>query len=374
LKGDGEMKKVAVAIIGNGNISPIYLENLTNLFKDIVYVKGVCDLIPERSARAAENWDIPCIYETMYDAFKDDEIEIILNLTTPKQHYGVAVEALRYGKNTHSEKPMSVNLENAGELLELGRQKSLLVGVAPDTFMGAGIQTCRKLIDEGYIGDPIGCAAYMTGHGHESWHPDPEFYYESGGGPMLDMGPYYVTALLNLLGPVKSLTGISKRMFKTRTITSKEKYGKIIPVKVDTHVNGLMEFANGAVGSIIMSFDMWKSEHPCIEIYGSEGTIQVPDPNGFGGVVKAQRRNDPFTEIPLSHVYSNNCRGLAVADMAMALRTGRKHRANSELAYHALEIMLGFGLSYESGKSYCLQSACQRPEPMPLGLREGELD
>ncbi len=368
------MKKVTVAIIGNGNISPIYLENLTNLFRDIVTVKGVCDLIPERSARAAENWDIPCIYETMYDAFRDEEIEIILNLTTPKQHYGVAIEALRYGKHTHSEKPMSVNLDDAQELLSLSREKGLLVGVAPDTFMGAGIQTCRKLIDEGYIGQPIGCAAYMTGHGHESWHPDPEFYYEAGGGPMLDMGPYYVTALLNLLGPVKSLTGISKRMFKTRTITSKEKYGKVIPVEVDTHVKGLMEFANGAVGSIIMSFDMWKSEHPCIEIYGSEGTIQVPDPNGFGGVVKAQRGNEPFTEIPFSHVYSGNCRGLAVADMAMALRTGRKHRANSELAYHALEIMLGFGRAYESGQFYSLKSSCERPEPMPTGIREGELD
>lgn len=368
------MKKVVVGIVGNGNISPIYLSNLTTVFNNIVEVKGVCDLIPERSARAQENWDIPVVYETMYDMFADDEIEIVLNLTTPKQHYGVAIEALNRGKNTHSEKPMSVSLSDAKELFDLGREKGLLVGVAPDTFMGAGIQTCRKLLDDGYIGQPIGAAAYMTGHGHESWHPDPEFYYELGGGPMLDMGPYYVTALVNLLGPVKRLTGTSRRMFETRTITSKGKYGKVIPVEVDTHVNGIMEFANGAVGSIITSFDMWKSEHPYIEIFGTEGTMQVPDPNGFGGPVRIQRGKGDFYEIPLTHPYDENSRGIAVADMAMALRTGRKHRADSELAYHVLDIMLGFGTSSQTGRHYELSTVCERPAPMPMNVIQGLLD
>ena len=368
------MEKVVVGIVGNGNISPIYLKNLTTVFNQIVQVKGVCDLIPERSAKAAENWNIPVIYETMYDMFQDDEIELVLNLTTPKQHYGVAIEALRHGKNTHSEKPMSVNLSDAKELFDLGREKGLLVGVAPDTFMGGGIQTCRKLLDDGYVGTPIGAAAYMTGHGHETWHPDPEFYYEQGGGPMLDMGPYYVTALVNLLGPVNRLTGTSHRMFETRTITSEKKYGKVIPVEVDTHVNGIMEFENGAVGSIIMSFDMWKSEHPYIEIYGKEGTIQVPDPNGFGGKVRVQRKDGDYYEMPLTHSYTDNERGIAVADMAVALRTGRKHRANSELAYHVLDIMLGFGESSASGKHYTTQSTCERPAPMPMNVIKGQLD
>ncbi len=368
------MEKVIVGIIGNGNISPIYLNNLTTVFDNIVQVKGVCDLIPERSLMASESWDIPVVYENMYDMFKDEEIEIVLNLTTPKQHYGVAIEALRYGKNTHGEKPMSVSLKDAKELFDLGREKGLLVGVAPDTFMGGGIQTCRKLIDDGYIGSPIGAAAYMTCHGHESWHPDPEFYYEPGGGPMLDMGPYYVAALVNLLGPVKRLTGTSHRMFETRTITSKGKYGKVIPVEVDTHINGIMEFENGAVGSIIMSFDTWKSDHPNIEIFGTEGTMQVPDPNGFGGPVRVQRKDGDFFESPLSHPYRENARGVAVADMAMALRTGRKHRASSELGYHVLDIMLGFGVSSASGAHYNLQSTCSRPEPMPMNVIEGELD
>ena len=368
------MDKVVVGIVGNGNISPIYLKNLTTVFNNIVQVKGVCDLIPERSSKAAADWNIPVIYENMYDMFNDKEIEIVVNLTTPKQHYGVAIEALRHGKNTHSEKPMSVSLQDAKMLFDLGKEKSLLVGVAPDTFLGGGIQTCRKLLDDGYIGKPIGAAAYMTGHGHESWHPDPEFYYEQGGGPMLDMGPYYVTALVNLLGPVKFLTGSSRKMFDTRTITSKGKYGKIIPVEVDTHVNGIMEFENGAVGSIIMSFDMWKSEHPNIEIFGTEGTMQVPDPNGFGGPVRIQRMDGDFYELPLTHQYTDNSRGIAVADMAMALRTGRKHRASSELAYHVLDIMLGFGISANTQKHYLLESSCQRPEPMPMNIIKGMLD
>jgi predicted dehydrogenase len=368
------MEKVVVGIVGNGNISPIYLKNLTTVFNKIVQVKGVCDLIAERSDIASKNWNIPVIYETMYDMFKDEEIDIVLNLTTPKQHYGVAVEALRHNKNTHSEKPMSVSLKDARELFDLGKEKGLLVGVAPDTFMGAGIQTCRKLLDDGYIGQPIGAAAYMTGHGHETWHPDPEFYYEQGGGPMLDMGPYYVTALVNLLGPVKRLTGTSHRMFKTRTITSEPKYGKVIPVDVDTHVNGIMEFENGAVGSIIMSFDTWKSDHPNIEIFGTEGTMQVPDPNGFGGPVRVQRKDGDFFEMPLTHPYKDNCRGVAVADMAMALRTGRKHRANSDLGCHVLDIMLGFGKSSSEGKHYELETTCERPEPMPINVINGELD
>jgi len=368
------MKKVTVGIVGNGNISPIYLKSLTTVFNNIVYLKGVCDLIPERSAKAAADWKVPVIYKTMYDMFEDPEIEIVVNLTTPKQHYGVAIEALRHGKNTHSEKPMSVNREDAKELFDLAKEKGLLIGVAPDTFMGAGIQTSRKLIDDGYIGKPIAAAAYMTCHGHESWHPDPEFYYEVGGGPMLDMGPYYTTALINLLGPVKSIMGYSRKMFDTRTITSPGKYGKVIPVEVDTHVAGAMEFASGVIGTMIMSFDMWRAQHPCIEIYGTEGTIEVPDPNGFGGPVRLSRGKGEYYEIPLTHIYSENSRGIAVADMAMALRTGRPHRASGELAFHALDVMLGFGDSSASGRRYDLVTTCARPAPLPTDLVPGYLD
>ncbi len=355
------MKKVPVAIIGNGNISPIYLRNLTEVFNDIVDVKGVCDLIPERSAHASEAFDIPVVYKTMYDAFNDDEIEIIVNLTRPKEHYGVAIEALKAGKNTHSEKPMSVVRENAKELFDLGREKGLLVGVAPDTFLGAGIQTCREILDSGEIGEPIGAAAYMTCHGHESWHPDPEFYYETGGGPMLDMGPYYVTALVNLLGPVERLCGISKKSFAQRMITSKPKNGKIMDVEADTHIAGVMQFKNGATGTIITSFDVWRADNPRIEIYGSKGSMQVPDPNGFSGPVRITKAGGEWQEVPVTRPYSDNSRGLGVWDMANALRYHTPHRTNSALGYHVFDIMLGFTDSDRSGAFYTLSSTCDRP-------------
>lgn len=355
------MEKVPVAIIGNGNISPIYLKNLTQVFGDTVYVKGVCDLIPSRSQSAQKNFNIPVIYETMYDAFNDGEIEIIVNLTRPEEHYGVAIEALKAGKHTHSEKPMSINRENAKALLNLGKEKNLLVGVAPDTFLGAGIQTCREILDSGEIGEPIAAAAFMTCHGHESWHPDPEFYYAEGGGPMLDMGPYYTTALVNLLGPVSRLCGISKKSFPTRTITSEKKKGKVIPVEADTHIAGVMEFQNGAVGTIITSFDVWRADNPRIEIYGSKGSMQVPDPNGFGGPVKITNGAGEWREIPITRPYTENSRGLGVWDMAKALRHGTHHRTNGALAYHVLDIMLGFTDSSRSGMFYHLQSSCERP-------------
>ncbi len=358
------MKKVPVAIIGNGNISPIYLKNLTKVFNDFVYVKGVCDLIPERSQNAQKNFDIPLIYETMYDAFRDDEIEIIVNLTRPEEHYGVALEALKAGKNTHSEKPMSINRENAKELFSLGKAKNLLVGVAPDTFLGGGIQTCREILDSGEIGEPIGAAAFMTCHGHETWHPDPEFYYEAGGGPMLDMGPYYVSALVNLLGPVKRLCGMSKKSFPTRTITSEKKNGKVVPVETDTHIAGIMEFDNGATGTIITSFDIWRADNPRIEIYGTKGSMQVPDPNGFSGPVKISHGSGQWEEVPVTRPYIVNSRGLGVWDMARVLRLGTPHRTNSDFAYHVLDIMLGFTDSSRSDCFYFPQSSCERPAPM----------
>lgn len=360
------MKKVPVAIIGNGNISPIYLENLTKVFNKEVYVKGVCDLLPKRSKNASDKFNIPVIYDTMYDAFCDEEIEIIVNLTRPEEHFGVAIEALKAGKNTHSEKPMSINRQDALTLLELSEEKGLLLGVAPDTFLGAGIQTCREILDSGEIGEPIGAAAFMTCHGHESWHPDPEFYYAKGGGPMLDMGPYYVTALVSLLGPVKRLCGISKKSFSTRVITSEKKNGKIMNVDTDTHIAGIMEFDNSATGTIITSFDVWRADNPRIEIYGTKGSMQVPDPNGFGGPVRISKLGSDWIDIPITRPYSENSRGLGVWDMANALRLKTPHRTSGKLAYHVLDIMLGFTDSSQSGEFYKLKSTCTRPAALPL--------
>jgi predicted dehydrogenase len=243
-----------------------------------------------------------------------------------------------------------------------------LVGGAPDTFLGGGIQTCRKLIDDGWVGKPIASTAFMTCHGHESWHPDPEFYYQYGGGPMFDMGPYYLTALINLMGPVSRVTGSTRITFDKRTITSAPKNGKEIVVEVPTHVAGVLDFTNGAIGTIITSFDVWHAELPRIEIYGTEGTLSVPDPNTFGGPVLLRRYDQKeWKEIPLSHEYSENSRGIGLADMAIALQTGRKHRASGELAFHVLDIMQGIHDASDQGIHYSPISTCERPEALPQG-------
>jgi predicted dehydrogenase len=252
------MKKVKVGIIGCGNISGIYLKNCTQTF-EILEVAACADLIHERAQAQAREYGVPkaCSVEEL---LQDPKIEIVLNLTTPKAHYEVSKAALEAGKHVYVEKPLAVAREDGQAILELAKSKNLLVGCAPDTFLGAGLQTCRKLIDDGWIGEPVAATAFMTCHGHESWHPDPEFYYEIGGGPMLDMGPYYLTALISLLGPVDRVTGSSRITFPERTITSQPKYGKQIKVETPTHIAGVIDFASGAVGTIITSFDVWSAQ------------------------------------------------------------------------------------------------------------------
>ena len=260
-------------------------------------------------------------------------------------------------------------------MLEAAKAKGLRVGGAPDTFLGGGLQTCRKLIDDGWIGKPIGATAFMLCHGHESWHPDPEFYYKVGGGPMFDMGPYYLTALVSLMGPVTRVTGATQITFPERTITSQPKFGTKITVDVPTHVAGIMEFASGAVGTILTSFDVWSTTLPRIEVYGTEGTLIVPDPNTFGGPVRVRRMGaEEWTEIPLTHGYSTNSRGIGVADMAYAIQSGRPHRANGEMMYHVLEMMHGFHDAATQGQHYVMTSTCERPKALPLGLPGHKLD
>lgn len=368
------MKKVKVGVVGCGNISGIYLQNMTKVF-DILEVKAVVDLIKPRAQLAAETYGIPVIYDTDEEMYADKEIEIILNITQPPDHADICLAALEAGKNVYVEKPLAVTREDGLKIKQLAQKKGLLAGGAPDTFMGGGIQTCRKLIEDGWIGEPVACTAFMTCRGHESWHPDPEFYYKVGAGPMFDMGPYYVTALINLMGPVESVAGSTRITFPTRTITSEKKYGNVIDVEVPTHVAGLMNFKSGAIGTIITSFDVWAAELPRIEIYGSLGTLSVPDPNTFGGPVRFYKPGQKeWQEIPVLHGYAENSRGLGVADMAMALRTGRKHRANVDLTYHVLDTMHAFHDACREGLVYRLSSTCEKPAPMPVGLMKGMLD
>lgn len=367
------MEKTKIGVIGCGNISPIYLKNLTTVFRN-TEVKAVADRIHERAVKRAEEYNTKAV--SVAELLADPEIEIVLNITNPDQHTIVNRQIIAAGKNAHSEKPFNGFLDDAGEIIDDAGEKGLRVGGAPDTFLGAGLQTCRKLLDDGYIGEPVAGNAFMVCHGHESWHPDPEFYYKKCAGPMFDMGPYYITALISLLGPVKGVMGMTKKTFPKRMITSEPKYGTIIDVDVPTHVAGVMQFANGATVQLTTSFDTWGSQRleNFIEIYGTEGTMVVPDPNCFGGPVYVKRHNTDFKEMPLLFCYSENSRGLAVADMASAIRHGRKHRANEKLCYHALEVMHSFEISSDSGKLYECGSTCERPEPMKRVLQKGEID
>jgi predicted dehydrogenase len=363
--------KVNIGIIGCGNISPLYFQACNRLH--ILNLVGCADMDPARAqARAAE-------YNTR--AFGVDgllahpDVQIIINLTIPKAHGEIGIAALEAGKCVYNEKPLALSREEGQRMLTIAEQRGLRVGGAPDTFMGAGIQTCRKLIDDGAIGQPIGATAFMMGHGHESWHPDPEFYYQPGGGPMFDMGPYYLTALVALIGPARRVTGSARITFPERTITSKPKHGQTIEVRVPTHVAGVIDFADGAVATIVQSFDVWKHSMPPIEIYGTEGSLQVPDPNTFGGPVRiATAGAKEWTDVPLTHSYANQSRGLGVADMGYAMQSGRKHRASGELAYHVLDIMHAVHDASHDSRHIELESTCERPAALPVGLADGELD
>jgi predicted dehydrogenase len=356
---------VKVGIVGCGNICDIYFTNLARLHG--VEVKACADKIPERAAEKAEKYGIAAV--SVPELLNDDAIEIIVNLTIPAAHAEVARAALEAGKSVYSEKPMALERSEARELIQLARKRDLLLGGAPDTFMGAGIQTCRKLIDDGWIGKPVAGTAFMLCHGHETWHPDPEFYYKRGGGPMFDMGPYYLTALVALLGPVKRVTGATAITFPERVVTSEPKYGQRIRVDVPTHVAGLLEFADGAIVTLVTSFDVWHATQPPIEIYGTTGSIQVPDPNTFGGPVKLRRAGDDcWREIPLTHEFADNSRGIGVADMAIALRKSIEHRANGRQTFHVLDVMHALHESASGGTHAVVESTCQRPEPLPMDL------
>jgi len=365
-------EKTRIGIIGCGAISAAYLK-IAKTFP-ILEVAACADVLPERARARAEEFGVPRAC-TVEELLEDPQIQIAVNLTIPRAHAEVGLAALEAGKDLYNEKPLAVRREDGKRMVDLAAKKGLRLGAAPDTFLGGGLQTCRKLIDDGWIGAPVGATAFMLCHGHESWHPDPAFYYHQGGGPMFDMGPYYLTALVMLMGPVKRVTGSARITFPERTITSQPKYGQKVRVEVPTHVAGIMEFHSGAVGTITTSFDVWAGQVPRIEIYGTEGSLSVPDPNGFGGPVRVRRAGTgDWSEVPLTHGYAENTRSIGVADMAYAQRSGRPHRASPELVYHVLDLMHAFHDASSQGRHIDLESTCQRPAPLPLGLLPGELD
>lgn len=365
------MEKVGIGIVGCGVISPAYI-NASRMFPNIE-IRGVADMRTDAAEKRGAEFGIPAM--RIDHMLKRDDIEIIVNLTVPLAHTDVDIAALRAGNNVYSEKPLGISLVEARKVMDLANEKGLRVGCAPDTFLGGGHQTARALIDQGAIGKPVAGSAFFMCPGHERWHPAPAFYYQRGGGPMLDMGPYYITNLVQLLGPVASVMGSTARPRAQRLITSEPLNGTLIPVDVSTHVAGTLEFRSGAVISIAMSFDVPKHKHTPIELYGKTGAMLVPDPNRFGGEVSVAKTGGEWEAIPLTHGYADgNFRSIGIADMAAALRSGRPHRASGALAFHVLEAIEAFQKSADEGRRITIESEVEQPKAMPPGLAVGQLD
>jgi len=349
--------KTKIGFIGCGNISDVYVRVAQSF--DALDVRACADTQLERASALAAKYRVPRAV-TPAALLADPEIELVVNLTPPAAHAQVALAALEAGKSIYNEKPLAIARKDAQRMLDIAAHKGLHVGCAPDTFLGAGLQTCRKLLDDGIIGEPVGAAAF--------WHPNPDFFYQPGAGPLFDVGPYYLTALVALLGPVRRVSGATRISFPERTVGSGPKQGQKISVRTPTHITGLLDFASGAIGTITTSFDVWKSSTPFIEIYGSEGTLSTPDPNTFGGPVRVWRTStQAWEEVPLLLGYIENTRSLGVADMARAMQSGRPQRASGQLGYHVLDLMHAIHEASTAGRHVDVSSTCERPAPLPAG-------
>ncbi len=348
-----------VGIIGAGVISGAYVSTLRAL--DGFRINAITDLDFDRARGLAERaGDGVTVVHSFQELLERDDVDAVLNLTLPADHAAITREALRAGKHVYSEKPIAASREDADDLVEEARKAGRRLGCAPDTVLGAGTQTARKAVDDGVIGTPVAATAFMTGVGHEAWHPNPEFYYQPGGGPLLDMGPYYLSTLVHLLGPVTRVMGAASRARRERSISSGPRSRTRFPVHVDTHVTGVLEHDSGALTTLVMSFDVRAARLPWIEIYGTEGTLSLPDPNRFGGS-PAISRGGSWRLLPYYAGYEPGRRGVGLADMADALRTGRPHLASAELAAHVLDTMLTLLDAAGQGVSLPVTRITERP-------------
>jgi predicted dehydrogenase len=352
------MHPVTIGLIGTGNISEIYLTNAKR-FPELNLI-ACADINPAAAAAKAEAHGLQAM--TPEALLADPRIEIVLNLTTPQHHVPVGLQILAAGKHLYAEKPLAVTYADGLRLTAAARAANLRIGSAPDTFLGGAHQTARSALDAGRIGQPRAGACFMMVPGHELWHPNPDFYYATGGGPMLDMGPYYLTCLVNLLGPIAAVTGTHRAATTTRTIASGPRAGEVVPVTVPTHISGVLEFAAGPHVTITTSFDVWKHGHNHIEIYGATGAMIVPDPNRFDGEVMLAEGRGEWQALPTIHGHGDdNWRILGLADMARALREDRPHRANADLALHVLEVMEKITASGDAGRRLEVETRAERP-------------
>lgn len=362
------MKKapMKIGVIGCGNISRQYFQNAARHHEiDVV----ACASLGGASAEAmAAEFGLRAM--SVDELIRDSGIDLILNLTVPAVHAEISLRALNAGKHVYSEKPLTVTLEDGRRILETAREKKLRVGCAPDTILGDSQQCVREHIDSGTIGDVVSGMAVLMSRGPEAWHPNPFFFYEKGAGPMFDIGPYYLTALVNFLGPVRAVFATAKTSFPERTAGSKEHFGKTIRVDVPTHYSGVLEFESGAQITCVISWEVWKHGHASIELYGSEGSAQLlTEPYLFGGGVKLFRQGgEDWEEQTVPERYASGCRLVGVAEMARAICENRPHICSGELAYHVLEIMHAFEASSKQQQKIGIKSRCERPARRPDGL------
>jgi predicted dehydrogenase len=351
---------VNIGIIGTGNIAPAYLRGCGKF--DFLNVIACADLDRDRARAFADQYHLtPLSIDAL---LANPDIDIIINLTVPKAHAEVSLAILEAGKHVYSEKPLAVHTGDGRRILEVARQKGLRVGCAPDTFLGGGLQTGRWVIDQGWIGEPVAASAFMLYRGPDQWHPNPFFFFEKGAGPLFDMGPYYLTALVNLLGSVRQVNASARISFKERIAQHQAVQGAKISVETNTHISATLDFASGVVATMLMSFDVWAHTLPKIEVYGSEGSLSLPDPNTFLGSVQVWRAaNKHWQDVPLTH-QSDVERGIGVADMVEAMRVDAPHRASGELAFHVLEVMEAIEQAASQQTHLTIQSQVDRPKPL----------
>ncbi len=364
-------RRVGVGIIGAGNISSQYLKAMRDF--RVLDIKGIADLKPEVAAARASEFGVKT---ASIDALlADPGIEIILNLTIPRAHVEVGLKAIAAGKHVYGEKPLGVTFAEGKRLIKAAKARGLRVGSAPDTFLGGSHQQARAVIDSGAVGKIIGGSAFFACPGHERWHPDPAFYYDVGGGPVLDMGPYYITDLVNLLGPVARVQAMSATPQTERLIYSAPKQGQKMPVHVATHVTGVLAFKSGALIQVTLSFDVPAHKHLPYELYGSEASLLVPDPNWFGGEVQIRTPTQKrWRKVDVTLPYTDaNYRSLGLADMAHAIISDRPHRASGELALHVLEVMEAFEIASKEARVVDIKTKVERPAPIADLLTRGKI-
>ncbi|WP_193318708.1 Gfo/Idh/MocA family protein [Nonomuraea phyllanthi] len=355
--------QVNIGVVGCGAISAQYFRTIARLPRLRLVAAADLDLDRAREAvRPYEGVEVMSVAELM----ADPRVDVVLNLTVPAAHAEIALQAIAAGKDVYCEKPLAATVAQAGEMLRAADAAGVRLGCAPDTVLGTGTQTARQAIDDGLIGRPIAATATMMTPGHERWHPNPDFYYVPGGGPLLDMGPYYITSLVTLLGPVRTVIGAANRTRSKRTIGSGPRQGEEIPVTVDTHVTGVLVHDSGALTTLVMSFDGAATKSPNIEVHGEKASLVVPDPNRFDGpVLMSKVGQDGWSDLPTSAGYVDAGRGVGLADFACT-PAGTEPRTGGSLAFHVLEIMESLLASAHSGASVPITSTCARPRPVAL--------